>query len=143
MNRTNPYNHSYHPGFAWAFQRKWFKEIGFYQHGITGSGDTLSTAAWMDIKFPKGYVHQALLPSYADYCQMALPKLTCSTGTIYHLWHGSAQNRKYVDRHKILNGVRDVRSIMEVNKDGVWELTDRDVEAKMREYFESREDDGM
>ena len=143
MSRTNPYNHSYHPGFAWAFQRKWFREIGFYQHGITGSGDTLSTAAWMDIKFPKGYVHPSLLPSYTDYCQMALPKLTCSTGTIYHLWHGSAQNRKYVDRHKILNGVRDVRSIMEVNKDGVWELTDRNVEAKMREYFESREDDGM
>ena len=143
MNRDNLYNHNYHPGFAWAFQRKWFREVGFYKEGITGSGDTMSTAAWMNIKFPRGYVHPALVPSYEEYSRMTLPKLACSTGTLYHLWHGSAKNRKYVDRHKILNGVRDVRSILEVNKDGVFDLTDRAVEAKMREYFASREDDGI
>jgi hypothetical protein len=143
MNRTNPYNHNYHPGFAWAFQRKWFREIGFYKEGITGSGDTMSTAAWMGIKFPKGYVHQSLVPSYEDYSRLAHPNLACSTGTIYHLWHGSAKNRKYVDRHRILDGVRDVRSILETNKDGVLELTDREVDKKMREYFASREDDGI
>jgi hypothetical protein len=48
-----------------------------------------------------------------------------------------------VDRHKILNGVRDVRSILEANKDGVFNLTDRAIESKMREYFASREDDGI
>ena len=143
MDRLNLYNHNYHPGFGWAFQRKWFREVGFYQHGITGSGDTLSTAAWLDIKFPKGYVHQALLPSYEEYSRMILPKLTCALGTVYHLWHGSSKNRKYVDRHKILNGIRDVRSIVEPNPDGVWELKDIAVESKMREYFISREDDGM
>ena len=143
MNRTNPYNHNYHPGFAWAFQRKWFRDIGFYKEGITGSGDTMSTAAWMGIKFPRGYVHQSLVASYEDYSRMARPNLACSTGTIYHLWHGSAKNRKYVDRHRILDGVRDVRSILETNKDGVLELTDRDVDRKMREYFASREDDGI
>jgi hypothetical protein len=143
MNRDNLYNHNYHPGFAWAFQRKWFREIGFYKDGITGSGDTMSTAAWMNIKFPKGYVHQALVPSYDEYSRMVQPKLACSTGTLYHLWHGSAKNRKYVDRHRILDGVRDVRSILETNKDGVLELTDRAVDKKMREYFVSREDDGM
>jgi hypothetical protein len=143
MNRTNPYNHNYHPGFAWAFQRKWFRDIGFYKEGITGSGDTMSTAAWMNIKFPRGYVHQSLVPSYEEYSRMAHPNLACSTGTIYHLWHGSAKNRKYVDRHRILDGVRDVRSILETNKDGVLELTDRDVDRKMREYFASREDDGI
>jgi hypothetical protein len=48
-----------------------------------------------------------------------------------------------VDRHRILDGVRDVRSILETNKDGVLELTDRSVDTKMREYFASREDDGI
>jgi hypothetical protein len=143
MSRVNLYNHNYHPGFAWAFQRKWFREFGFYKEGITGSGDTMSTAAWMNIKFPKGYVHTALVPSYDEYSRMTQPTLACSTGTIYHLWHGSAKNRKYVDRHRILDGVRDVRSILETNKDGVLELTDKSVEAKMREYFASREDDGI
>jgi hypothetical protein len=74
---------------------------------------------------------------------MIAPKVSCATGTVYHLWHGTAKNRKYVDRHRILDGVRDVRSILEPNKDGVWELTDKVVEAKMREYFDSREDDGV
>jgi len=143
MNRTNTYNHNYHPGFGWAFQRKWFREIGFYKEGITGSGDTMSTAAWMGIKFPRGYVHQALVPSYEDYSRLAHPNLACSTGTVYHLWHGSAKNRKYVDRHRILDGIRDVRSILKTNKDGVLELTDRAVDKKMREYFTSREDDGV
>jgi hypothetical protein len=59
------------------------------------------------------------------------------------LWHGTAKNRKYVDRHRILDGIRDVRSILEANKDGVWELTDKSIDAKMREYFDSREDDGV
>ena len=103
----------------------------------------MSTAAWMNIKFPVGYVHPSLVPSYTEYSQMILPKLACATGTVYHLWHGSAKNRKYVDRHKILNGVRDVRSIVEPNAYGVWELTDKTVESKMREYFTSREDDGV
>jgi hypothetical protein len=143
MSRTNPYNHNYHPGFAWAFQRKWFREIGFYKEGITGSGDTMSTAAWLGIKFPRGYVHQALVPSYEEYSRLAHPNLACATGTVYHLWHGSAKNRKYVDRHRILDGVRDVRSILDTNKDGVLELTDRNVDTKMREYFTSREDDGV
>lgn len=143
MNRLSLYNHNYHPGFAWAFQRKWFKEVGFYQHGITGSGDTMSTAAWMDVKFPAGYLHPSLVPSYTEYSRMVLPKLACATGTVYHLWHGSAKNRKYVDRHRILDGIRDVRSIVEPNTDGIWELTNKAVDAKMREYFASREDDGV
>ena len=143
MSRQKAYNPTYHPGFGWAFQRKWFKEVGFYPYGITGSGDTLSAAAWMGVKFPPTYLRPAFQPSYVEYSQMTLPNLACATGTVYHLWHGTAQNRKYVDRHRILDGVRDVRSILTENKDGVWELTDRKIDAKMREYFTSREDDGI
>jgi hypothetical protein len=143
MNRSKTYNPTYHPGFGWAFQRKWFKEVGFYQYGITGSGDTLSAAAWMGIKFHSSYLRPAFHASYTEYTQMNLPKLACSTGTVYHLWHGTATNRKYVDRHRILDGVRDVRSIVQPNQDGVFELTDKNVDAKMRDYFKGREDDGM
>ena len=143
MNRQKTYNPTYHPGFGWAFQRKWFKEVGFYQYGITGSGDTLSAAVWMGVKFPPTYLRPAFQPSYTEYCQMVAPKLACATGTIYHLWHGTAKNRNYVDRHRILDGIRDVRSIVETNKDGVFELTDRAVDAKLRQYFVDREDDGV
>jgi hypothetical protein len=143
MDRAKVYNPTYHPGFGWAFQRKWFKEVGFYSYGITGSGDTLSAAAWLGVKFSPTYLRPAFQKSYEEYCQFAAPKVSCATGTVYHLWHGTAKNRKYVDRHRILDGVRDVRSILEANKDGVWELTDKSIDAKMREYFDSREDDGV
>ena len=142
MNRTKTYNPTYHPGFGWAFQRKWFKEVGFYQYGITGSGDTLSAAAWLGVKFSPSYLRPAFQASYEEYSQIIVPKLACITGTVYHLWHGTATNRKYVDRHRILDGVRDVRSIVEANPQGVLELKDKTIESKMREYFTSREDDG-
>lgn len=143
MNRSTTYNPTYHPGFGWAFQRKWFKEIGFYTYGITGSGDTLSAAAWLGVKFSPTYLRQAFQPSYTEYCQMVPPKLACATGTVYHLWHGSVKNRKYVDRHRMVEGIRDVRSILETNEVGVFELKDKAVEAKMRGYFLEREDDGV
>ena len=142
MNRSKTYNPTYHPGFGWAFQRKWFKEVGFYQYGITGSGDTLSAAAWLGVKFPPSYLRPAFQASYEDYTQQIPPKIACSTGTVYHLWHGTATNRKYVDRHRMIDGVRDVRSIVETNSQGVFELKDKTIESKMREYFTSREDDG-
>ena len=74
---------------------------------------------------------------------MVAPKLACATGTVYHLWHGSVKNRKYVDRHRMVEGIRDVRSILETNEVGVFELKDKVVEAKMRAYFLEREDDGV
>lgn len=143
MNRTKTYNPTFHPGFGWAFQRRWFREVGFYKYGITGSGDTLSVAAWMNVKFPPTYLRPAFHASYTDYMRMDTPSLACATGTVYHLWHGTAKNRQYVDRHRILDGVRDVRSIIEPNKEGVFELTDKTVETKLRQYFVSREDDGV
>jgi len=142
MKRTSTYDSAYHPGFGWAFQRKWFRKVGFYTEGITGSGDTLSSAAWMGVKFHPSYLRPAFAASYAEYCALELPTMSCARGTIYHLWHGSNKNRQYVDRHKILDGIRDVRHILE-EKDGVWVLTDKKVEEKLRQYFISRDDDGV
>jgi hypothetical protein len=59
MNRKETFNHKFHPGFAWAFRRKWFRKVGFFEYGITGSGDTLSAAAWLDVKFPPTYLKPA------------------------------------------------------------------------------------
>ena len=62
------YTNSYHPGFAWAFQRKWFKNYGFFRYAITGSGDTLSSAAWFNQRLPQGYnFPKALELAYEDY----------------------------------------------------------------------------
>ena len=143
MDKNKTFDSKLHPGFAWAFRRSWFREIGFYDFGITGSGDTLSAAAWLGVGFPKGYLKPAFQSSYAAYCKKPRPRMTYLPGKVYHLWHGTHANRKYVDRHKILDGVTDVLSILRPNWHGVFELSDVRIEQKMREYFEQREDDGL
>jgi len=143
MNRAKTYDHVYHPAFAWAFQRSWFKKYGFYEYGITGSGDTLSTAAWMGVEFPKGYLKPAFVRSFTEYRRMPKPTMSCTSGKVYHLWHGTHKNRKYVDRHQIVDGVADVQRIVRPNWSGVFELTDKAVADKLLEYFKEREDDGL
>ena len=143
MNRDKTYNHVYHPGFAWAFKRSWFRRYGFYEYAITGSGDTLSTAAWMGVEFPKGYLKPAFLRSFNEYRRMPKPTMSCTPGKVYHLWHGTHKNRKYVDRHQIVDGVPDVQRIVRPNWSGVFEVTDKGVATKLLEYFTQREDDGV
>ena len=142
MDKTKNYDHVYHPGFAWAFKRSWFRKYGFYEYAITGSGDTLSTAAWMGVEFPKGYLKPAFMRSFADYRRMPKPSMSCTAGKVYHLWHGTHKNRKYVDRHQIVDGILDVQKIVRPNWSGVFEVTDKAVAAKLQEYFIQREDDG-
>lgn len=142
MNRTKTYDHVYHPGFAWAFKRSWFRRYGFYEYAITGSGDTLSTAAWMGVEFPNGYLKTAFQRSFADYRRMPKPSMSCTAGKVYHLWHGTHKNRKYVDRHQIVDGILDVQKIIRPNWSGVFEVTDKAVAVKLADYFKEREDDG-
>ena len=132
-----------HPGFAWAFRRSWFRKVGFFDYGITGSGDTLSAASWLDLKFPAGYLQPALKPAFEDFCKLPKPRITCASGTIIHLWHGSKQNRKYVERHTVLKGIQDVRKIIRLEKNGVFNLLDPDINHKLKLYFVQREDDGF
>ena len=51
-------------------------------------------------------------------------------------------NRKYVDRHAILDGIKDVRKIIRPNWSGVWEFSVRDMSDKLLNYFVERVDDG-
>jgi len=143
MDKTKTFDHKYHPGFAWAFRRKWYRKNGFFQYGITGSGDTISAAAWLDIKFPETYLKPALVPAYKEFCKNPLPRITCTSGSVYHLWHGTHKNRKYVDRHVILDGIKDVRTIMRPSWSGVMEFSIRGISDKLKTYFLEREDDGV
>ena len=143
MDRAKVYSPAYHPGFGWAFQRSWFKRVGFFQYGITGSGDTLSVSAWLGTEFVKGYLRPALTPAYLEYKNQPRPLIGCIEGSIYHLWHGNRKNRKYQERHTILDGITDVRDIMKVNCDGAFEITNAAVAEKLKNYFKERDDDGV
>ena len=143
MDTSKPYNPAYHPGFGWAFRRSWFRRVGFFQYGITGSGDTLSAAAWLGTEFSRGYIKPAIQPAYTAYKVFPKPRVGCTEGTIYHLWHGSRKNRKYQERHTILDGITDVRTLIKENRDGVFEISDTMVREKLTTYFKERDDDGV
>jgi hypothetical protein len=138
------FDSKFHPGFAWAFDRKWFKRNGFFDLAITGSGDTLSAAAWLGVNFSKSYLQPAYVQAFQDYRdKLEKPRLGSVKGKVQHLWHGTKANRKYMDRHKILQGIDDVRTILCTNKDGVLELTDDRVRKDLMTYFRERQDDGF
>lgn len=145
MDKTKTFNSNYHPGFVWAFSRKWYNRVGYYDYGISGSGDTMSAAAWLGVDFPPNYLKPAYAASFKQYketCKL-LPRMACTPGKLYHLWHGNRTNRKYVARHECMNDIEDVRKILAVNEDGVFELLDRQVHVKLKQYFDEREDDGL
>ena len=139
------YNPTYHPGFAWAFQRKWFKNNGFFRYAITGSGDTLSAAAWLNQNFDKYYLlPSALKPSYMEYkSRLKRPTISYLPGTIYHLYHGERKNRKYSERHKLLDGFDDIRKEIKISFWGIFYFKKSDLKEKMHRYFLERSDDAI
>jgi hypothetical protein len=143
----NVYSHKFHPGFAWGFRREWYNKVGFFDWAVSGSGDTLSVAAWMKQSFPKGAhsLPKSMNSVYQDYCTMKKPKVSYLEGIhVFHLYHGSRVNRQYVDRHSILNIEKDIRSLLKVNKDGAYEWVEPSRwNSKLLGYFIARDDDGV
>lgn len=137
----------YHPGFAWAFRREWYRKVGFYDWAITGSADTLSAAAWLRKTFPLGFksLPDSLKPSYTEYLKHPAPRITyLKDSRVSHLYHGSRENRKYVERHSILDNCIDIRELLFTNKDGVYEWVHPFVwNPKLLDYFEKRNDDDI
>jgi hypothetical protein len=131
-----------HPGFAWGFQRSWYKTYGFYDYAISGAGDTLSVAAWFRNKLEWELCRINTYKEHLERMNKSVHKVGYIDGEVHHLWHGSRVNRQYISRHSILEGITDLRKILKTNKDGVYELTNRAVNQKMKEYFMSRDDDG-
>lgn len=133
----------YHPGFAWGFQRSWYKKIGFFQYAILGDGDSISSTVWLDYK--DFNYRDFIRPALEDYRKSIIDKPTVCflEGNIYHLWHGDASNRQYSKRREIFNSVKDVRSIIHVADNGLFELNNDTLKPKIRNYFKNRDDDGL
>jgi hypothetical protein len=141
------WNYNYHPGFGWAFRRSWYRKVGFFDWAISGSGDTLSSAAWMKKSFPKLFksLPISLKPVYTEFFSKPAPRITYYSGSkIQHLYHGSKTNRQYVERHKIIDNEPDIRKLIRINKDGMYEWIDKEKwNPLFLEYFQSRIDDDL
>jgi hypothetical protein len=137
-----------HVGFAWAFKRQCYNQYGFFQHCIVGSGDSLSCMAWFeqDSSLLAYQVRSKYeVPAYIEFCKSITysPKISYIGGNVYHLYHGTLSGRKYVDRHSIFKDVEDVRTILKEDESGLFEITDPKIAQKVKDYFKSRNDDGV
>ena len=141
------WNYNYHPGFGWAFRREWYRKVGFFDWAVSGSGDTLSSAAWMKKPFPKIFksLPTSLKPAYSEFSSKPAPRITYyANSKIQHLYHGSKTNRQYVERHKIIDSEPDIRKLVTINKDGMYEWNDTNKwNPLFLEYFQSRIDDDV
>lgn len=136
-----------HNGFAWAFQRDWFREKGFYQYAILGGGDSKSSSVF--VKNERGNELELLekykdVPSMTSYIKSIKDvKLSYLNGSIYHLFHGSIGKRNYKTRHSILKDYKDPKDAVVIAKSGAFTLRNKTLKHKIQKYFKSRDDDGI
>jgi len=139
----------YHPGFAWAMTRRTFDAIGgFFERHPLGGGDAATAFSLTpgEPRLPKTDNHAfAMSESYKAYRSNVLslsPRIGSVDGTVYHIWHGTRENRGYEQRYLFLpphnNGEYPLRS----RPDGLLEWDSIEYNAKALEYFARRMEDG-
>lgn len=147
LNEKTSWDFAYHPGFAWCMRRKWYKQVGFFDYAISGSGDTLSSAAWLRKIFPDKFqsLPAPLVEKFQAYAKLPQPSITyIKDMDLYHLYHGSRENRQYSERHKMLNIRGEIDEFLEKNKEGIWEWKEKPTwNPVYLQYFKKREDDSL
>ena len=148
MKMKTPYwSWEYHPGFAWAFRREWYRKVGFYDLVIQGSGDTWSVGAWLKRTKNDGFivVSPTFEKSYSEYCKHPPPRVTyLPRVSIFHMYHGSRNNRQYGSRDFLIPKDPDIQNVLYENQDGVFEWrSPLEWNGKYIEYFKGRFDDDV
>jgi len=98
--------HQWHPGFAWACTRAAYERMGgLYDYGILGSGDNIMLMSLLGhglsaihAESTTGYKASVL----AFQIRVQDLRFAYVPGVIRHYFHGTKENRRYVERWKIL-----------------------------------------
>ncbi len=142
-----------HTGFAWAARRDLLERTGLYDACIAGSGDHMmahgfcldSESACVRRIIGRVGFHAA---HFREWTARLLEELgdgvSFTPGRLLHLWHGSIENRRYVQRNQELLAMgfhpkEDIR----VGETGAWEwASDKpELHAWARRYFVERRED--
>lgn len=103
---TNKGSDYWHPGYAWAITRRAYENVGgIYDKGVLGSGDSIMALSFIgksaNMNHPN--YNKDYNNSMVEY-QINASKLRLgyTPGVIRHYFHGSKENRRYIDRWQIL-----------------------------------------
>ena len=133
----------FHPGFGWAFTRKWYQSSGFYDLSIVGCGDSIFAYTINKLEFITEKIK--LYRKTRDEWAAKISDITLGflDIEIYHLFHGPLSKRQYMSRDEPFEHIEDVSSIIEYNEDGVIELTKPELNQAMFDMWMRRDDDGI
>jgi hypothetical protein len=138
------------PGYGWAARRSAFAETGLYDRLICGNGDAFLADCYFDSFGIHHYVRNRTPGMIADMEDWrrgfaAGPELRVGylPGDIYHLWHGTLENRCYQSRDDILlthdyDPRTDVRKVLGVYE---WSSSKPRLHTALWEYFCARKED--
>lgn len=142
-----------HTGFAWAARRDLVAQHGLYDACIAGSGDHMMAHAFAGDAESRcigriignGGRHRAHFRRWSKRIhEQAAGRLSYVPGRVFSLWHGTIENRRYVQRNKELYELGfDPREDIRISSTGVWEwASDKPgLHAWARRYFVERQED--
>jgi hypothetical protein len=136
-----------------AARRDLLQTHGLYDAAIVGGGDGLALAAALgdfDSLIQRHVMNQAQAAYYLAWAERfqraAGGKAGCIAGDLVHLWHGSMDDRRSPQRYHDLrtfdfNPLEDI----ELDTSGCWRWNSNKprMHAFVRDYFASRNEDGM
>lgn len=144
-----------HPGFAWAFRRSFFDEVGFYPMAILGSGDTATSSALLDsepiasVKRGIGLANfeNGVYDEWRSRARAWMGNTVCDwvPGGVWHEWHGDRENRRYAQRAEIVARAYDATRDVRLTEEGWLEWTryaHPRLMSQVANYFLERKEDG-
>jgi hypothetical protein len=148
-----PYGSVGHPGYAWAFTRRAWDDLGgLIDFAVLGSADHHMAAALV------GDVDRSIRhdvdPGYRESCHIwqqraeryVMRHIDYLRTDLLHHWHGAKANRRYVERWDILlKNKFDPEFDLKRDWQGLWQLTDRcpQLRRDCHDYFRARNEDSI
>lgn len=142
----------FHPGFAWAARREFFRRFGLFDRDVCGGGDSsFVTGAFgrrdTRIERLQGPLQTRAMTKWAggalDYLR---GRAACTPGAVAHLWHGNREQRNYRKRRICLGDFAfDPQVHLKAGLSGLFEWSessDPRLIAAVRQYFFDRKEDG-
>jgi hypothetical protein len=142
---------AFRTGMAWAARADFVRRHGFYDACVIGGGDRAWHAmAAGDPRLAVEHCHMNARWSehYLRWAEPACEELRgragCLAGDVHHLWHGSEENRKTLERYEDLARFGfDPRRDIALDADGCWKWNSDKAEMHdlLRAYFAGRHED--
>lgn len=130
------------PGGAWIYPR----EVRQYDRAPLGAGDSLLERALTrkEDTWPKKIMSSKEYDFYLRWSNFPSFPISYIPVTIQHLYHGSRENRKYVQRHEVLKANDyDPEMDVQIAKNGLltWCSYKPKMHQAVKEYFSGRKED--